>query len=606
MGSQSNGTLFVILLIGLFIIFNVGIISPPEPSPSPSPTPTPTPTWTPNPTPTPTWTPSPTPTPTPTEGVRLNPQPWIGWYEWHSSSYAYSSFPLWSYSTLTASDYSGSLKLAITKQDLSLPLKDKDLWLRFTVAVKSVDNANNWLRAAIVPRIDPNGQISSTLDRYTEFDFYQGPNTHPNSGGDFKWHYVDNLQADSVFHTYTIHLTPQLIQDWGQSVYDSYMLTYLAPTIEMRNAGMTILIQDVELWNGEPQGPTPTPTPSPTPTPTPTATPTPTPSGSIQVWYDGTTYSTSTGLHNTDFADLWDSLHSTLTPSSSVHFSGSTDYVADRTIKLTKSGVTITGDYGATIRAYSSTQPTTYLINLSNADNVKITGMTFSGLGYTDQRDWKQSYTMVHIEYCDNLDFTNNRVEHCKQYLIGIFGSKNMDISYNYVRYGQNGISTGETGGIWNTGTIEHNEIRDCSQAAIKLRLALGMTIRYNDIHMEYTYWRDFYHNQNPGSDGLGVAGYSSTGGQGIYFGRNDAPSVNCDIYGNTITDGDNHIRSSKGVMDGDGVINSGYSTKSENNQVHGNTITGCYYGIYVPDLDEQSIVVYGNSINNVVKNQWG
>jgi hypothetical protein len=188
--------------------------------------------------------------------IRLNKLPWQTWYEWHNTWVkASSTFLSGSYSTLTSSDigttHSG-LSLAITKQDLSLPLKGKDLWLRFTVAVKSVTNEANWIRAAIVPRIDPVSGISSTLDRYTELDFYQGSNTHPRSGGDFQCHVVGTQQPDSEFMTYTVHLTPILVSDWGQSVYDSYMLTYLAPTIEMKNSGMTILIQDVQLWQGAP------------------------------------------------------------------------------------------------------------------------------------------------------------------------------------------------------------------------------------------------------------------------------------------------------------------------------------------------------------------
>ena len=198
----------------------------------------------------------PPPPPPPNDSTRLNPEPWTRWYYWHNNWVIEShTFPTGSYSTLTASDIGTShsgLSLAITRQDLKIPLKGKDLWVKFTVAVKGVSNSGNWLRSAIVARIDPLSGEQASLSKYTEYDFYQGSNTNPRTGGNFELWELPFCAADSQFQTYTVHLTPNLVTDWGQTTYDNYMLNYLAPTIEMNNAGMTILVQDVELWEEAP------------------------------------------------------------------------------------------------------------------------------------------------------------------------------------------------------------------------------------------------------------------------------------------------------------------------------------------------------------------
>jgi hypothetical protein len=298
-----------------------------------------------------------------------------------------------------------------------------------------------------------------------------------------------------------------------------------------------------------------------------------------------------------------------------VHFAGNTEYIADRTIKLTKSGITLTGDSGAFIRSSSSTLDV-FLFDASGT-GIVVNGLDFSGLGYTDNLDQLQPYQLLHFDTVNDIVIENCIFEHHHQYLVQLSDSNNFIVRNSTFRYGQNGFATY---GTCNGGLIEYNEIHDCSQGPIKLRGCTGTVVRYNIIHLEYTYWRSFDHASYPGMDGRGITGHSGTACQGIYFGVTDPqPCFNCDLYRNTVVDASVHgtipvidvvdgtRRSSPSGSQGCRFPLDASTSKSTNNYFHDNTVNGTYYGVWVENYttrDPQPITVYNNNtFGNIVQN---
>jgi len=191
--------------------------------------------------------------------ARINPEPWINWNEWHNTQFAESTFPDNSPSVLHAYDYSGTKRLAVTKQGQYLPLKNKELVMTFIVAVDSVDD-DDFLRCAMAARMDvlsgfdpitvwdpwKNEYVDVTAV-YTEFDFFTGRNTNTMDGRAFRFEVVGQVEPGSGFRTFTVDLTQTLIEHWGQATYDKCQLLYIAPTIEVVNGSATIEIEDVIL-----------------------------------------------------------------------------------------------------------------------------------------------------------------------------------------------------------------------------------------------------------------------------------------------------------------------------------------------------------------------
>lgn len=381
-------------------------------------------------------------------------------------------------------------------------------------------------------------------------------------------------------------------------------ITYLAFTGGLANIGQWI--------NGLiPSLPTPDPTPTPTPDPTPDPIPDPDPdSAYIDIWRSGSTYYADGGLSNSNFPDLWDSLHATLVSGDTVKFAGNTEYIADRTIKLTKDGITLLGSQGATIRSYSSTIGV--ILFECWGDSATIRDLTFSGLGYTDNRDQLQPYDLMMVKYTSGFTLDNCVLEHHQQYLLELSSCENFKIMDSIFRYGQNGVATYGTnqGGI-----IENNLIHDCSQGPIKLRGCTGTIVRYNTIREEYTYWRGFDHLRVLGPDGRGVVG-NTQGCQGIYFGVTDPqPNYNCDVYGNTITDASKH-----GTIQVQDVVDGTWRTgppnsdgcwfpadsglPSSGNKFHNNLVDGPRYGVNIANYSTRNVLtVYDNTFTNIVTN---
>jgi hypothetical protein len=341
------------------------------------------------------------------------------------------------------------------------------------------------------------------------------------------------------------------------------------------------------------------------------------------VWKTGGVYY-GTGVQSSpSFPVVWKEIHALLSAGDTVHFAGSTEYVSNETITLTKSGIALTGDLGpggrptAFIRSYSSTQGV--VLFEFKGDNTKLLGIGFSGLGYVDNLDQMDPYDLVHFGGADNAIIENCTFEHFHQYILELSESSNFTIRYNTIRYGQNGIATYSTN---NGGVIEYNDISDCSQGAIKIRGGHGTSVRYNTIHLEYTYWRSFDHHNFPGTDGRGIElhdAYASS--QGIYFGVTDPqPDYNVNVYGNTIIDTSVHgTIQIKDVVDGTlrksppesfgcrFPLDANTADKSQNNLFHGNYVNGAYYGVWVENYavrTPQPIIVYeNNTFINILQN---
>jgi len=198
--------------------------------------------------------------------------PWQDWSEWHDTGWddwVCSRFPLdGSPHWIRAYDYGNQKLLATTRQLLKKPL-DRNYALKFIAAVESVAE-DDFLRCTMVVRLDrlnPDGSIPASANNatalYSEYDFFTGKNTHTAStpGGRFKFEVVGQAPVGGGYRVYQYaDLTQNLVDHWdGHIVTDDpnfpdpidindYYIRYIAPTIEARNGGVVVWIQDVILY----------------------------------------------------------------------------------------------------------------------------------------------------------------------------------------------------------------------------------------------------------------------------------------------------------------------------------------------------------------------
>jgi len=190
---------------------------------------------------------------------RVNPPPPLGYNETHSCDQFRAEFtePLY----MKALDFTGTTRtswggppLGVVKQAIGGRLSDYQ-GSTSTFRIRNPEIfGEGFLRIAMVFRIDHYGEFDNSTAKYLEYDVYQRVTAIYES---CQFQVVRLGDVGQEWTDYQVNWYDDMLAEFAHCGLDptAWQLTYIAPTIEMINAGASLEIEDFAVWVGEPDEP---------------------------------------------------------------------------------------------------------------------------------------------------------------------------------------------------------------------------------------------------------------------------------------------------------------------------------------------------------------